>query len=545
MTDASSRVDRATGANPQRACDTGIACAALHSAATVAASHLGEKDNRMQRRDFVRSSLLAAAISLPGVRVAYALARSGPAPDVAGITGDGREVTLRGAAISKLAEQLQGQLLLAGDNGYDNARRVLNPSFDKHPALIAMVTGVADIQAAVRFARTHNLLVAVKCGGHSASGQSTCDRGMLIDLSGFRSVRVDPNAKRVWATGGTLLGQIDQASMAHGLATPMGTVSHTGIGGLTLGGGFGRLARRHGMSIDNLTAIEIVSADGELRRASAQENPDLFWGARGGGGNFGIVTAFEFGLHPMQPQVIAGDLVFPIARAHEVLGRYGEYAPIAPDELYLDPAIVLPPRGAPGYVSLTVCYSGTPANLERALEPIRKLGKPTSDTLKTMDYLQLQRAGDISDPRAQGSYMKSGFVTKMPSDLVAAIVDGLEGHPTRVTMVFGQHCGGAAGRVANDATAFASRSAAVNLMAVSGWRFGDDPAPHIEATRRHWKKIEKFTSGFYINDIAREATAKDVDATFGRNHAKLVALKTQYDPSNLFRLNANVAPKKA
>lgn len=499
----------------------------------------------MRRRDFFHRSLLAAGLVLPGIRGAYALARTGPVPDVAGVTGDGRDITLRGAAIANLAGQLQGDLLLAGDAGYDAARRILNPSFDKHPALIAMATSVADVQAAVRFARTHDLLVAVKCGGHSASGQSTCERGMLIDLSKFRAVRVDPSAKRVWATGGTLLGQIDQATLAHGLVTPMGTVSHTGVGGLTLGGGFGRLARRYGMSIDNLKSIEIVCADGEVRRASDRENPDLFWGARGGGGNFGIVTAFEFGLHPAQPQVVAGNLTYPIARAREVLGTYAEYAPVAPDELYLDPAIGLPPGGAPGFVSLSLCYSGAPTNVERALAPIRKLGKPATDTLATMDYVELQRAGDISDPRAQGTYMKSGFVTKMPGDFVEAIVAGLEPHQTRMTMVFGQHCGGAAGRVAEGSTAFASRAATLNIMAVSAWRFGDDPAVHIEATRRHWKQLEKFTKGFYINDIAREATAQDVNATFGRNYAKLVALKTQYDPTNLFRLNANVVPKKA
>lgn len=497
----------------------------------------------MRRRDFFRHSLLATALTLPGVRGAYALARSGPIPDVAGVTGDGREVTLRGAAVAKLAERMQGQLLLTGDAGYDDARRILNPSFDKHPALVAMVTSVADVQAAVRFARTHDLLVAVKCGGHSASGQSTCERGLLIDLSKFRAVRVDPSAKRVHATGGTLLGQIDAATLAHGLVTPMGTVSHTGVGGLTLGGGFGRLARRHGMSIDNLAAVEIVCADGEVRRASARENPDLFWGVRGGGGNFGVVTAFEFGLHPAQQQVVAGDLTYPIARAREVLGLYGEYAPVAPDELYLDPAIGLPPGGAPGFVSLSVCYSGAPANLERALAPLRKLGKPASDTLKTLDYLQLQRAGDITDPRAQGSYMKSGFVTSIPGALIDAIVDGLEGHPSRTTLVFGQHCGGAAGRVADDATAFASRHAVLNVMAVTGWRFGDDPSAHIEATRRHWKTLEPFMRGFYINDIAQEATAKDVNTTFGSNYAKLVALKTKYDPTNLFRLNANIVPR--
>ena len=244
----------------------------------------------MKRRDFVQASLLAGAASLPGIHLAYAAVRPGRAPDVAAVTGEGREITLRGAEIDELATALRGQLLLAGDTGYDNARRILNPSFDKHPALIAQPTDVADIQAAVSFARDHNLLVAVKCGGHSHSGQSTCDRGMQIDLSHFRGVRVDPQARRAWVEGGTLLGQVDRESMAHGLVTPLGTVSHTGVGGLTLGGGFGRIARRFGMSIDNLESVDVVTADGKLRHASASENPDLFWGVRGGSGNFGVVT---------------------------------------------------------------------------------------------------------------------------------------------------------------------------------------------------------------------------------------------------------------
>ena len=232
----------------------------------------------MKRRYFIQSSLLAGAVSVPGIRGVYALARTGPVSDVAAVTGDNREITLRGSEIADLAAKLRGQLLLAGDKGYDDARRILNPSFDKRPALIAQVTNAADVQTAINFARTHSLLVAVKCGGHSHSGQSTCDRGMLIDLSSFRGVRVDPQARRALVSGGTLLGQVDHESLAHGLVTPLGTVSHTGVGGLTLGGGFGRTARRFGMAIDNLESVDIVTADGQLRHASAKENPGSLLG---------------------------------------------------------------------------------------------------------------------------------------------------------------------------------------------------------------------------------------------------------------------------
>src|SRR6187402_2004870 len=251
----------------------------------------------MKRRDFLNSSLFAAAVVVPGIRTAYAVVGTAQVSDLAAVTGDGRAITLRGSDIRDLAAKMRGQLLLATDEGYDKARLVLNPSFDKHPALIAQPSGTADVQAVVSFARANNLLVAVKCGGHSHSGQSTCDRGLQIDLSQFRGVRVDPRARRAWVDGGTLLGEVDHECMAHGLVAPLGTVSHTGVGGLTTGGGFGRLARRFGMAIDNLASVDVVTGDGTLVHADENRNADLFWGVRGGGGNFGIVTNFEFKLH--------------------------------------------------------------------------------------------------------------------------------------------------------------------------------------------------------------------------------------------------------
>lgn len=287
----------------------------------------------------------------------------------------------------------------------------------------------------------------------------------------------------------------------------------------------------------------MVTADGQLRHASAKENADLFWGLRGGGGNFGVVTNFEFRLHPMQREVVAGQVSFPIARARDVLSMWSDYAAVAPDELYLDPVMMVPPGGAPGVVSLEACYCGPPANAERALAPVRKLGTPDNDTIKTMDYVQVQRVNDQGDSRAVGSYLKGGFISQMPGELVSALVDGFQGDPGRMTVLFFQHCGGASGRVADGATAFSQRYALANMMTVAGWRFGvDDPAPHIEATRRYWSTLEKFTRGFYVNDIAREATVQDINANYRGNYQRLVALKKKYDATNLFRLNANVQP---
>ncbi|HKU16327.1 MAG TPA: FAD-binding oxidoreductase [Steroidobacteraceae bacterium] len=501
----------------------------------------------MKRRDFVQSSLwVTAALSISAIKPSYAVVRPGKVADVAAVTGDGRQITLRGADIQDLAAKLHGQLLLAGDDGYDSARRILNPSFDKHPALIVQPKDVPDIQAAVSFARANSLLVAVKCGGHSHSGQSTCDRGMQIDLSTYRAVSVDPKARRASVTGGSLLGSVDKATAPHELVTPLGTVSHTGVGGLTLGGGFGRLARRFGMAIDNLESVDVVTADGKLLHASASDNPDLFWAARGGSGNFGVVTNFEFRLHPMQRQVVAGKVMYPIEKARDVLTMWSEYAPAAPDELYMDPTLVLPPGNAPGAIMLEVCYSGSQAEAERALAPIRKVGTPANDSIKAMEYVQVQRVNDTTDTRAIASYLKGGFIGKIPGELVTAIVDGIHGDPRRTTLLFFQHCGGASSRVADAATAFAHRYAIANMMAVSAWPAGgkEDPAPHIEETRRYWKTLEPFTRGFYVNDVAREVTAKELNENYRGNYERLVGLKMKYDPTNLFRLNANVTPMK-
>jgi FAD/FMN-containing dehydrogenase len=513
----------------------------------------------MHRRTFLRSAAVAAAAaSFPPTRLLAGVlspvpkgfrSASGQAqvpPDVPAITGDGREIVLRGSDIADLARGLRGRVLLAGNDGYEAARLVLNPSFDRRPALIAQVTGVADIRRAVDFARDQGgVLLAVKCGGHSFSGASTCDRGMMIDLSPFRDVRVDPEARRAWVTGGSLLGAVDHEALDHGLATPLGTVSHTGVGGLVTGGGFGRLARRFGLSIDNLLSVQVVTADGRLLRASEEENADLFWGVRGGGGNFGIVTSFEFRLHPVNPSVVAGRITLPRAQARESLELYAEYAPRVPDELQLDWGMVFPPDGGEGMVGIEVCYSGPAGELERVLAPIRRLGTPLEDTLQEQDYVEVQRSGDTDDPRAQAGYLKNGFVTGITPELVTAIVEGLEGHPERGTGVNFVQSGGAISRVPAGATAFPQRDAQFMLLGGTGWAHGGsaDPDEHMGYMRRFWtENVERHTHGFYTNDMPLEARDADVARNYRENLARLVAVKDRYDPRNLFRLNANVQP---
>jgi FAD/FMN-containing dehydrogenase len=504
----------------------------------------------MQRRTFFRSAAAAtAALALRPTGAAGILTGAGVSPirrrrmDVDAVTGDGRPVTLTASAIDDLRSRLHGQVLLAEDEGYEAARRIMNPSFDRHPALIARVTGPADVRAAVDFARDNGgLLLAVKCGGHSFSGASTCDRGMMIDLSTFRDVRVDPAARKAWVAGGTLLGQIDHEAMSHGLVTPVGTVSHTGVGGLVTGGGFGRLGRRFGLSIDNLTGVQVVTADGRLLRANDEENADLFWGVRGGGGNFGVVTSFEFRLHPMERRVIAGDIVYPIAVAREALNFFAEYGKTLPDDMNLGFGMAQPPGNEAGIFVFDVFYSGPPERADALIAPIRRLGTPIADSVGPADYLAVQRSGDVTDPRALAVYLKSGFVPDITPRLIEAILDHFEGHPERGTAVFCQEGGGAINRVAPDATAFSQRDVRTNLLAATSWRFGTDGSRHAEWVKNYWNHIDPFTYGFYVNDLDPDHTAAAIQANYRQNLARLVALKNTYDPANLFRLNANIRP---
>ena len=493
----------------------------------------------MNRRHFLGSSVTAALAAAlpPGFALAAGTIRDG----IAAVTGRGTPTVLAGDAVEELRRRLRGALLLPGNPGYDDARRVLNASIDKRPALIVQPTGVADVRSAVDFARDHELLLAVKCGGHSFSGKSTCDGGLQIDLSRFRGVRVDPAARRAWVAGGCLLGEMDHEAMSFGLVTTAGTVSHTGVGGLTLGGGFGRLARRFGLALDNVESVDVVTADGQRLHASAEEHPDLYWGVRGGGGNFGVVTSFEFRLHPLQRQVVGGDLVFPIARARELLDFYADFSARAPDELYVDAVMHAPSSGKDGIFLIHACHSGAASDAERALAPLAKLGTPIAGEMRAVDYVAIQRSSDRTDPRNEGTYLKSGFVSGIGADVIDAITRGFETHPERATTVFFQQAGGAIGRIAKDATAFPHRASSHNMFAAVSWSLEHDGAPHVRYVKDYWSRLRPYTNGYYTNEVADEAQ-QVVDENYQGNLARLQAVKKRYDPQNLFRLNANVKP---
>jgi FAD/FMN-containing dehydrogenase len=493
----------------------------------------------MKRRAFCASafSVLTAA-SVPWQRV---LAAGGSAGEVPAMGAAGKPVVLKPSDMDDLRASLRGQLLVPGQDGYEAARHVWNGAFDRKPAVIVRVAGGADIRRAVQFARAHDLVVAVRGGGHSLSGQSVCDGGLMIDLSPMKSVRVDPNQMSARVEPGTLLGQFDREAQAYGLATTAGTVSHTGVAGLTLGGGFGRIARRFGLACDNLTGAEVITADGGFVRTSTKENPELLWGLCGGGGNFGIVTAFEYQLHKVEPMMMGGPLVFPYANARELLRSFADFINGASDECYVDVTFVPTPNGR--IIALDVCHSGSPAAAEKELAQLRKIGKPLQDGLQPTPYVKLQSAGDANFPHGRGYYIKSGFVHTITPKVIDTTVDYLDANPMPTGIVNFVHQGGAIGRVKPAATAFWHREASHSVMLIGFW---DDPsasAATMQWARNGWKSIEPLTDGFYVNELAHDEPTRRVRSAYGDNYPRLVALKKRYDPKNVFRMNANILPE--
>ena len=459
--------------------------------------------------------------------------------DIQAVTGQGAETSLLASELQELKDSLRGRLLMPGNDGYDQARRVLNASIDRYPALVVQPSGAADVMTAVSFANAHSLLLAVKCGGHSPSGKSTCQGGMQLDLSSFRGARVDLPAGTCHVAGGSHLRDLDHESMAHGMVTPAGTVSHTGVGGLTTGGGFGRLARRYGLTLDNVKSVDLVTANGKLLHADAQQNADLYWAVRGGGGNFGVVTDFEFTLHPMSRKVIAGNVMFPLSELRNVLNFYADYSASCPDELYMDFIAVSEPGSKNGIAIIHACYSGPVEQAEAVLAPISKAGKFFQNTIGSVDYTAVQQSSDNDEPRVIGQYLKGGFVSEIPEGLINEMVAGFK--PEFGLFLLFQHSGGAINRIATDATAFPHRYALANLICAVSWPLAESRDPYLAHLREYWSNMEKYTYGWYTNEVGDEKPVM-VNKNYQGNYARLLKIKNQYDPGNLFRLNANVRP---
>jgi hypothetical protein len=492
----------------------------------------------MNRRQFCRTTLAGT------VAAAYPFLagcdRSGPVTaadtSIAGISLNGAGIELEKAAINELADSLSGSVLLSGHPAYDNVRKIWNGMHDKRPALIARCQNARDISHAVTFARERELLVAVRGGGHSWPGKSVCDGGLMIDLSLMNTVNVDAERRRAVAGGGALLNALDTAAREHGLITTAGVVSHTGVGGFTLGGGFGRLNRKFGLAIDNLKSAEIVTADGKIRKVSDDEDPDLFWAIRGGGGNFGVVSGFEYQLHPFEREVYSGSIVWPVEQARDVLHFYADWYAGLSDDMYVGPVMVTMPDGT-GVVLMEVVYAGDPALGEKELAPLLEIGKPLENGVAMNDYMMMQTQEDATFAHGIRSYAKNGMVREVTTELVDAMIESYVQDPR---LAFFTHtAGGAVKRVDELATAFPHRNAETMIIVAGGWTDPADDAEAIAAARDWFSKLQPFTGGYYDNI---EYEGASVAGNYGPAYPRLAEIKAKHDPINLFRLNSNIAP---
>ena len=493
----------------------------------------------MKRRTFLVGSTTAALSQLLLRDRAWA---SIPLPETMPATRlDGSTILLNRATVADLRDGLRGPLLFRGETGYDEARKVWNASIDRRPALIARCAGAADVSRALQFASAHRLLVAVRGGGHSTSGASVCEGGLMLDLSLMQSVRVDPKSATARVEPGVLLGAVDRETLSFGLVTTTGMVSHTGAAGLTLGGGCGRLARRFGLTVDNLTAVDIVSPDGVMRTANAAENSDLHWAVRGGSGNFGVVTSFEYGLHPFNPLVFGGTIQFAYEDARDVLRFFAGFIADAPDSLWA--TINLGDTESKNRdLTIDVCFSGDAAAGEKLLKPLRRFRKPVRDEIGRVDYRKLQTSLDVEGRHGLLRYQTSGYLLRLENDLIDAVLaqfEDPEAIPFRVLIM--SWGGGQIARIPRDATAYWHRDVRWNVNVASSWRDPAENDSRRQRVREAWKAVEPLTHGFYANSI----TGRGADAmrgTYGSNYDRLARIKRIYDPNNQLRMNANVLP---
>ncbi len=493
----------------------------------------------MDRRKFCRTAIaasVAAAIPvLPGCEKKAPVATQADT-SIRGISLGGAEIELEKAAIRELGDAMTGPVLLSGHAEYDNARTIWNGMHDRRPALIARCLNAEDVSQAVTFARERQLLVAVRGGGHSWPGKSICNDGLMIDLSQMNVVTADSETQRAHAQGGALLNALDTAALEHGLVTTAGVVSHTGVGGFTLGGGFGRLNRKYGLAVDNVRSAKIVTADGQIRHISEEQDADLFWGIRGGGGNFGVVTEFEFQLYPFERNIFSGGIVWPIEQVRDVLEFYGEWSAGLSDEMYVGPTMMTMPDGT-GVIAMDVVYNGDPAAGEKELEPLRKIGTPIQDGVMVQDYMIMQTNSDAAFAHGVRSYAKSGMVKEVTQELVNAMIDAYIPDPR--VFITNHVAGGAVKRVGELDTAFPHRNAELMLVIVSGWMDPEQDKETIAATREVYSKLDPFTGGYYTNI---DTDGVKVKGNYGPAYERLRDIKTQHDPGNLFRLNSNIEP---
>ncbi len=455
--------------------------------------------------------------------------------------------------VAALRSTLTGRLLQPTDADYDQARQIWNAMIDRRPALIVQCANAEDARLGLRFAREHRLEVAVRGAGHNIAGNALCDDGLMIDLSGMRAVEVDPDSRRAWVQPGATLADLDVATQAHGLATPVGINSTTGIAGLTLGGGFGWLTRQHGMTVDNLLSADVITADGALLRASVDDNPDLFWGLRGGGGNFGIVTQFEFRLHPVGPEIHAGLVIYPLEQGAEVLRAYRDFVRTAPESLSVwavvrhAPPLPFLPAAVQGskVVVLAIACTAPAEQCDALVAPLLQLGNPIGSHIGRQSYARWQQAFDpLLTPGAR-NYWKSHNFSALGDEVLDAMVTFGKRLPTADCEIFVAHVGGAPNRVRPDATAYAQRDAHFVMNVHGRWHAADEDADGIAWARDVFAACAPFaSSGAYTNFMTADEAGR-IEAAYGVNHRRLQQVKQRYDPDNVFHLNPNIVPRVA
>ena len=446
--------------------------------------------------------------------------------------------------VRQFASSLKGELIREGDAAYQVARKIWNAMIDRRPAMIVRCWGTYDVVNAVNFARYHGIQLSVRGGGHNVSGNAVCDGGLVIDLSTMKEIRVDPERRVAFAQGGVTWGELDAKTQEHGLATTGGIVSSTGIAGLTLGGGLGWLMRKHGLTCDSLLGAEIVTADGRILRADARENSDLFWAVRGGGGNFGVVTSFEYQLHPVG-KILGGPLIHPFERAQEVLRFFRKFTEGAPDELMAFAALTHSPQGA-RVALLLVAYFGEIEDGERVLRPLREFGPPLVDQVGPIAYTNLQRILDPAYGPGARNYWKSNFLTDLSDEAIRTIVQHYAEFDSPQSDVVIELGGGAVGRVGKEETAYDHREGHLNFEILARWTDPSEDEANRAWARRFWEAMQPFSTGrVYVNYLGeeREEGFERIKSAYGPDkYERLVALKRKYDPENLFRFNQNIKP---
>ncbi len=444
-----------------------------------------------------------------------------------------------GAATEAFGKSLRGTLLTPGQEGYDAARRIWNGMIDRRPALIAQCAGAADVVRSVEFAREYDMLASVRGGGHGAAGNAVCDGGLMIDLSRMKGIRVDPARRTAHVEPGVLLGELDHETQAFGLAVTSGIVSHTGIAGLTVGGGQGWLMGKQGLTIDNLLSVDMVLADGRFVTASESENEDLFWAVRGAGANFGIVTSFEYRLHPQDPSILAGMMLYPMDQAREMLRFYRDYSIGTPDELMAIAALLTLPDGTPG-AAIVAAWLGAYAEGEEQLTKLRDFGTPLADLVGKTSYCELQRQFDVALPHGMCRYIKMGYVPDLEDDMVDVVVDHMMRKTSPFSAALFNVMKGAVCRVAPDATSFPHRDPQWHFEFAAQWNDADKAPEHLAWVREFWDDVKPFTRGVGVNFLDADDSIERVRTAYGSNYDRLAGLKDTYDPTNFFRFNNNI-----